>query len=74
MVQNNSISTKNFENTSTIYSACKPVNVFMVNDKKYVIDRLFDTLLQRFQKAIETPNESESEFTHESVALLHYYF
>ena len=74
MVQNNSISTKNFENTSTIYSACKPVNVFMVNDTKYVIDRLFDTLLQRFQKAIETPNESGSEFTHESVALLHYYF
>ena len=74
MVQNNCISTKNFENTSTIYSASKLVDVFMVNDTKYVIDRLFDTLLQRFQKAIETSNENGSEFTHESVALLHYYF
>ena len=46
----------------------------MVNDTKYVIDRLFDTLLQRFQKATETSNENGSEFTHESVALLHYYF
>ena len=49
-MQNNCISTKNFENTSTIYSANKLVDVFMVNDAKYVIDRLFDTLLQRFQQ------------------------
>ena len=38
------------------------------------IDRLFDTLLQRFQQAIETSNERGSGFTHESVALLYYYF
>ena len=35
---------------------------------------LFDTLLQRFQEAIETSNVNGSKFTHESVALLHYYF
>ena len=28
------------------------------------IDRLFDTLLQRFQQAIETSNDRGSEFTH----------
>ena len=38
------------------------------------INTLFDTLLQRFQEAIETSNVNGSEFTHESVALLHYYF
>ena len=38
------------------------------------IDTLFETLLQRFQQAIETSNERGSKFTHESVALLHYYF
>ena len=38
------------------------------------IDTLFETLSQRFQQAIETSNERGSKFTHESVALLHYYF
>ena len=38
------------------------------------IDRLFDTLLQRFQQAIEKLNDRGSEFTHESLVLLNYYF
>ena len=63
VLQNNCISTKEFEETCTIYSASKPV-----------IDRLFDTTLQRFQQAIETSNERGSQFTHESVVLLYYYF
>ena len=36
--------------------------------------RVLDTFLQRFQQAIETSNERGSEFTHESVVLLYYYF
>ena len=39
-----------------------------------VIDRLFDTTLKTFQKAIETSSNGGSEFIHESVALLYYYF
>ena len=35
-------------------------------------DKLFHTLLQKFQQPIETSNERGSEFTHESVALLYY--
>ena len=35
---------------------------------------LFDTLLQRFWKAIEASNDSGSGFTHKNVALLYYYF
>ena len=73
-MQNNCISTKDFEETRTIYSASKPVEVFMGSNTNDVIDRLFDTLLQRFQQAIETSNERGSGFTHESVALLYYYF
>ena len=60
LMQNNCISVKNFEDTRT--------------DTDDAIDTLFDTLLQRFQQAIETSNVNGSEFTHESVALLYYYF
>ena len=70
LMQNNCISTKDFEETCTIYSANKPVEIFMVSD---TIDRLFGTLLQRFQQAIETWNGRGSGFTHESVVLLYYY-
>ena len=73
-MQNNCISTKDFEETRTIYSASKPVEVFMGSNTNDVIDRLFDTLLQRFQQAIETSNDRGSKLTHESVALLYYYF
>ena len=38
------------------------------------IDRLFDTLLQRFQQTIDKSNERGSGFTHKSVALMYYYF
>ena len=73
-MQNNCISTKDFEEASTIYSASKPVEVFMGTNTGGTIDRLFDTLLQRFQQAIETSNDRGSEFTHERVVLLYYYF
>ena len=73
-MQNNCISTKDYEETRPIYSASKLVEIFMGSDTNDTIDRLFDTLLQRFQQAIETSNERGSGFTHESVALLYYYF
>ena len=38
-----------------------------------VIDRLFDTTLKRFQQAIKTSIKG-SEFAHESVASLYYFF
>ena len=46
----------------------------MGSDTDDTIDTLFDTLLQRFQQAIETSNDNGSGFTHENVALLYYYF
>ena len=73
IMQSNCISTRNFEDTSTIYSASKPVEIF--SDTNEAIDKLFNILLQRFQQAIKTSIEKwGSEFNHESVALLYYYF
>ena len=75
VIQNNFISTKNFEDTCTVYSSSKPVEVFMGSDTSNAIDRLFNTISQRFQQAIETSiKEGGSEFTNESVALLYYNF
>ena len=74
VMQNNFISDKNFEDTRTIYSASKPVEIFMGSNTENAIDTLFNTILDRIQQAIETSNERGSRFTHESVALLYYYF
>ena len=46
----------------------------MGSDTENGIDTLFNTILERIQKAIETSNERGSGFTHESLALLYYYF
>ena len=73
-MQNNFISDKTFEDTRTIYSASKPIEIYMGSDTKNAIDTFFNTILERIQQAIETSNERESRFTHESVALLYYSF
>ena len=46
----------------------------MDSNTKGVIDKLFNTLLQRFQNAQETSNERGSEFIPDSVELLYYHF
>ena len=69
-MKNNCISTKSFEETCTIYTKSEPTEIFMGSNTNDVIDRLFNTLLQRFQQAIKTSIEG-SIFTHESVRLLY---
>ena len=46
----------------------------MGSDTEDLIDKLFNTLLQRFQRAQETSNERGSEFIPDSVELLYYHF
>ena len=46
----------------------------MVSDTENAIDTLFNIVLDIIQQATETSNERGSRFTHESVALLYYYF
>ena len=72
-MQNNCISSKNFEDTRTIYTKSEPVEIFMGSNTNNVIDRLFDSTLKRSQQAIKTSTEG-SEFVHESVGLLYYHF
>ena len=71
---NNCIFSKDFEETRSIYSVSNPLRIFMGNDTEDIIDKLFDTILQKFQEVRETPNERGSEFIHENVGLLYYYF
>ena len=60
VMQNNCISSKDFEETRTTYSASKLVEIFMGSNTDDAIDKIFDTLLQRFQEAMETSNERGS--------------
>ena len=71
---NNCASSKNFEETRSIYSASVLVEVLMGSDTDDIIDELFTTILERFQEARETSNDKGSQFIRESVDLLYYYF
>ena len=70
---NRCISSKHFEEMHSVYSASDNIKNFMGTDTDEVIDRLFDTILQRFQRAIET-SERGSKFIFKNVDLLYYYF
>ena len=74
VIKNNFISVKDFEDTRTIFSKSEPVEIFMGSDTENIIDTLFNTVLNRFQQAMDTTNEGDSGFTHDSVGLLYYYF
>ena len=72
--KNNFISVKDFEDTRIIYSASKPVEIFMDSDAENIIDTLFNTIVNRIQQAMGTLNERGSGFTDDSVGLLYHYF
>ena len=68
----NCISTKSCNETRTMHPKSKQVEVYMGSDTENVIDTLFNTLLQNFQRIQETSNERGSEFIPDSVELLEY--
>ena len=72
-MQNSCISTRNFEETRTIFTKSEPVEIFMGVNTNDVIDRLFNTLLQRFQHAQETSYYRESESIPDNVELLYHF-
>ena len=47
VVPNNCISSKDFEETHSIYSASNNIEIFMGSDTDDVVDKRFDTVLQR---------------------------
>ena len=68
------ISTKSFNETRTMHPKSKQVEVYMGSDTENVIDTLFNTLLQNFQRIQKTSNERGSEFIPDSVEILVYEF
>ena len=68
------ISTKSFDETRTMHPKSKQVEFYMGSDTENVINTLFNTLLQNFQRIQETSNERGSEFIPDSVELLYYHF
>ena len=51
------ISTKSFDETRTMYLIRKQAEFYMGSDIENVVNTLFNTLLQNFQRIQETPNE-----------------
>ena len=47
IIKNSFISNKDFEDTHTIYSASKPVEIFMGSDTQNINDTLFNTILNK---------------------------
>ena len=70
----NCTSTRSFKEKRILHLISEPVEIFLGSNTKNVIDTLFNTLLQRFQKSQETSNERGSEFIPDSVKLLEYDF
>ena len=68
------ISIKSFNETRTIHPKSKQVEVYMGSNTENVIDTIFNTLLQNFQRIQETSNERGSEFIPDSVEILEYEF
>ena len=58
-MQNSCISARSFEETCIIYTKSEPLEIFMDSNTEDVIDKLFNTLLQRFQRAQENQMEEE---------------
>ena len=54
------ICTKSFNKTRTMHPKSKQVEVYMGSNTENVIDTLFNTLLQNFQRIQETSNERGS--------------
>ena len=73
-MRNSCISTKSFKETWTIYTKSKALEIFMGSYKNDVINKVLNTLLQRFQHAKGPSNKRGSEFIPNSVELLYYHF
>ena len=74
VILNRCISSKNYEETRDIHYTSDNIEIFMGSNTDEVIDRLFNSMLQRFKEANETSFERGSEFFFENVDSLYYYF
>ena len=68
---NKCISTKGFDEATTMHPKSRTAEVYMGSDTVNVMDTLFNALLQKFQSIQETSNE-RSQFIPDSVEFLEY--
>ena len=73
-IKEDCISTKSFEETRTIYTKSEPLEIFMGSNTEDSTNKLFNTILQKFQLELETSNEKGSKFITNIVELLYYRF
>ena len=69
----NFLSSKNSEETSTMYSKRDNIEVMIGSETDKIIEDLFDSFLQRYHKNLEE-SMRESEFVFDSVDSLYYKF
>ena len=69
---NNNDDNNNNNNNNNTKVKSKQLEVYMGSNTENVIDILFNTLLQNFQRIQETSNEKESEFIPDGVEILEY--
>ena len=71
----NVISSKDFEKTCTMRTKNHDIEIMMGNETDEIIDKLFESLLQNYQKDLEEESiRRGSNFIFDSIDLLHNHF
>ena len=71
-MQINIISSKDFEETHTMHTKSNNLEIMMGNETDQIIEKLFDSLLQKYQERLEESMKG-SRFICDSVDLVHYH-
>ena len=71
-MQINIISSKDFEETHTMHTKSNNLEIMMGNETDQIIEKLFDSLLQKYQERLEESMKG-SRFIRDSVDLEHYH-
>ena len=71
-MQINFISSKDSEETRTMYTKSHNIEIMMGNETDEIIEKLFESLLQNYQKDLEE-SMRKSEFVYDSIDLLYYH-
>ena len=73
IIKINFISSKNFNDVRDLYSKSDNVEIMMCADTNEIIEKLFDSILQRYQKGVEESMKG-SDFVFDYVESLNYIF
>ena len=67
------ISSKDSDETSTLRTKSNNIEIMMGNETDAIIERHFESLLQKYQEGLEESMKRGSEFIFDSVDLLYYH-